>query len=423
MQNVASIPLDVDVPALVPGGHADKWLERNGVTLVCAMALFCATVLYKFSVPPLGARGISLTLVLLPLVAVVGAAARMLTLDAFRLSLFLLLTGVLSVISLFGVKEFSVSSIAMFAVVHLPFIFIARRPDGLDAGIPAARTLYSFFLNLALVIAFCGLAQFFLQRLIPVRFLFPIENFVPTSFVTQHFNSQGVLTYGSETYRANGVFLPEPSYFSQLMAVAIVLELCMLGRWLRLGIYGAALLTASAGTGVMIVALCVPMIMIGRGRWDLLLIGLVVIAVVGAVGESSYMGHLASRTGEFNSAGSSAFARFVGGFYLFDEFLWDDPWRTLFGFGAGSFTEFANLSHYSVAEMPLFKMTMEFGLIGATVYFLVVGYFLFASSAPKILSLALAIALLLNGIYAVFAQALAVGLLVWPFAGARGSST
>jgi hypothetical protein len=62
-------------------------------------------------------------------------------------------------------------------------------------------------------------------------------------------------------------------------------------------------------------------------------------------------------------------------------------------------------------------------LIGATVYFLVVGYFLFASSAPKILSLAIAIALLLNGIYAVFAQALAVGLLVWPFAGARSSST
>jgi hypothetical protein len=416
MQTVPAVPLHSPVPALVLSGRADGWLERNGVTLVCAMALFCASVLSKVSVPPFGERGIGIALFLLPLTACVGFAAGLLQIHPVRLALFLMLAGVLSITSLFGVAEFSISSMAMLVVLHLPFVF---------AGNPSARAhetprIHEFFLNLALIIGVCGMAQFFLQSVVPVRWLFPMESFIPPAFLMQHFNSQGVLEYGSSTYRATGVFLPEPSYFSQLMGIAIVLELCTLGRWLRLALYGVALLTAGAGTGVMIVALCVPLLLIRRGRWDFLLLGVAALAALVAFGSSTYVGHLASRAGEFDAVGSSAFARFIGGFYLFDQFLWDDPVRTLFGFGAGSFSEYAARAHYSVAEMPLFKMVLEFGLLGALSYFLVLGYFLFSSPAPRILVLAILVAFLLNGIYAVFAQALALGLLIWPFSPATG---
>jgi hypothetical protein len=421
MQSASLTVTDGKAPQLVRGAGKRTRLTRTGIWWVCALAIFCATLLSKVSVPPFGALGISITLFLLPLVACLGFAGRTLSIEPVRLALFLSLTGLLAVISLFGAAEFSVSSMAMFTVVHLPFIFAARQANGPKAlrrdyqeG-TASTAIHTFFLNLCLVVGVCGIAQFFLQAVIPVRFLFPIENFVPASLVTQHFNSQGVLEYGSETYRANGVFLPEPSYFSQLMGIAIVLELCMLSRWWRLAAYGVALLTAGAGTGLMIVGLCVPLIIVKRGRLDLLLVGAAAIAAVGALGESTYVGHLASRAGEFNAMGSSAFARFIGGFYLFDQFQWDDPWRTLFGFGAGSFTDYAKRAHYAVAEMPLFKMVLEFGLLGSLAYFLTLGYFLFSSRAPRILSLAIAIAFLLNGIYAVFAQALTLGLLLWPF--------
>jgi hypothetical protein len=400
-------------------------LQGSAVRLVCGLSVICATLLLKLSIPPLSDRGISISLLLLPAVALLGFAFRALGIDATRLAIFLLLTGALSVISLFGVTEFSVSSLAMFTVVHLPFVFGAK-PTTSTAAPPLdkvrdgiATSIHSTFLNLALVLAWCGIAQFFLQSVIDVRFLFPIENFFPSSFVVQHFNSQGIVEYGSQTYRANGVFLPEPSFFSQLMGIAIVLELCLRGRWHRLAVYGVALLSAAAGTGLLILAICVPLLIVKRARWDLLLLAAAAITAVGALGDSSYAGHLASRAGEFNANGSSAFARFIGGFYLFDQFLWDDPWRTLFGFGAGSFSEFASHAHYSVAEMPVFKMILEFGLLGALLYFLVIGYFLFSSPAPKLLSLAIAIAFLLNGIYAAFAQALALGLLIWPFASAR----
>jgi hypothetical protein len=403
-------------------------LQGSAVSVICGLSIMCATLVLKLSIPPFSDRGISISLFLLPAVAFVGFALRALGIDATRLAIFLLLTGALSVISLFGVTELSVSSLAMFTVVHLPFVFGAR-PTASTVAPPldrvrdgTATSIHSTFLNLALVLAWCGIAQFFLQSVIDVRFLFPIENFFPSSLVVQHFNSQGIVEYGSQTYRANGVFLPEPSFFSQLMGIAIVLELCLKGRWHRLAVYGVALLAAAAGTGLLILAICVPLLIMKRARWDLLLLAAAAIAVVGALGDSSYAGHLASRAGEFNANGSSAFARFIGGFYLFDQFLWNDPWRTLFGFGAGSFSELASHAHYSVAEMPVFKMILEFGLLGALLYFLVIGYFLFSSPAPKLLSLAIAIAFLLNGIYAAFAQALALGLLVWPFASARSTS-
>jgi hypothetical protein len=399
------------------------WLRENATTLACALSIACATLLLKFSIPPFGERGISISLFLLPVVAFLGWATRALVIDATRLAMFLLLTGSLSVISLFGVEAFSISSMAMFAVVHLPFICAARPTVHTEARDRVAMSIQRWFLNLALVIGLCGIAQFFLQSVISVTLLFPIENFVPSSFVVQHFNSQGVLEYGSQTYRANGVFLPEPSFFSQLMGIAIILELTLRGRWHRLAVYGVALLTTGAGTGVMILAACMPLLIFKHRRWDLLLVGVAGMAAAGILGESSFLGHFAHRTGEFTAVGSSAFARFIGGFYLFNQFLWDDPWRTLFGFGAGSFSEYASRAHYPVSEMPLFKMVLEFGLLGALLYFLALGYFLFSPPASKVLSLAVAIAFLLNGLYAVFAQALALGLLVWPFASETGDSS
>lgn len=414
-------------PADYPGRQS-SWVRSNATTLICAMSIVCATLVLKLSIPPFGARGISISLLLLPSVALLGLVTRALSIDATRLAFFLLLTGALSVMSLFDATVFSVGSMAMFAVVHLPFVFAARSTTGaapLDTTAPeaVATCIHAWFLNLALFIGLCGIAQFFLQRFIDIRFLFPIENFVPSSFVAQHFNSQGVLQYGSETYRANGVFLPEPSFFSQLMGIAIILELGRGGGWHRLAVYGIALLTTGAGTGVMILAACVPLLILTHRRWDLLLVGTAAMVVIGVLGESSFVGHFAHRTGEFTAVGSSAFARFIGGFYLFDQFLWDDPWRTLFGYGAGSFSEYAARAHYAVAEMPLFKMVLEFGLLGALLYFLVLGYFLFSARTSKVVCLAVAIAFVLNGIYAVFAQALALGLLVWPFASEAGESS
>src|ERR1700730_5198746 len=255
MQNPTLTSTNPPAPLSTPNRpNRRSGLQGTAVRLICGLSIICATLVLKLSIPPFSDRGISISLFLLPAVAFLGFAFRALGIDATRLALFLLLTGALSVISLFGVTELSVSSLAMFTVVHLPFVFSAKPTastvDRVRDG--TAASIHSTFLNLALVLAWCGIAQFFLQSVIDVRFLFPIENFFPSSLVVQHFNSQGIVEYGSQTYRANGVFFPEPSFFSQLMGIAIVLELCLKGRWHRLAVYGVALLSAAAGTGLLI---------------------------------------------------------------------------------------------------------------------------------------------------------------------------
>src|SRR4051812_16334025 len=102
MQTLASASVDVDVAAKAERDLSISWLHCNGVTLVCVMALFCASVLSKVSIPPFGALGIGVALFLLPVTACVGFVTGVLRIHPVRLALFLLLAGVLSSTSLFG---------------------------------------------------------------------------------------------------------------------------------------------------------------------------------------------------------------------------------------------------------------------------------------------------------------------------------
>jgi hypothetical protein len=251
-----------------------------------------------------------------------------------------------------------------------------------------------------------------------VRYLFPIENFVPGTFIVQNFNHQAAMAYGSHEYRANGVFLLEPSFFSQLLAVAIIAELGTLGRVSRLVVFGLALLVSYSGTGIIVLAICLPLAIVAQRRWGVLAVGLCALVVLIPLQEYLHADRLISRVSEFGTIRSSAYSRFVGGFYLFDRFLWHDPWRTLFGYGAGSFTSYA--ARDDAGEMALFKIVFEFGLIGAVAYFGFLFGCLFYSPAPRLLTLAVGITYFLSGIYVPFAHGLALSLLLWNSGNAQG---
>jgi hypothetical protein len=168
-----------------------------------------------------------------------------------------------------------------------------------------------------------------------------------------------------------------------------------------------------------VLAVCLPLYLAARRRWGLLILGSSLLILVIALHNVLHLDRMFSRLGEFNSTQSSGFARFVGGFFLFDQFLWDDPWRTLFGYGAGAFSTYAPHARYPVAEMALFKIVFEYGLFGAALYFGFLFGCLSASTAPRLLIIAVAITYLLNGMYASFAHGMAVGLLLWCPVGAR----
>lgn len=385
-----------------------QWLR----SAVLATPIVGVVLLSKLTVPPWGEQGLGLALPVLALALLLGAVGNQFRIAPNRLAMFLLVLAAMGLMQIFKTDLFSSSSLLLLTVLHFPYVLYVR-----GAREDQARVI-DFFLKISTLCAWCAVAQFFLQFVIDAKYLFPFETFVPDQFLVKNFNFQAPLSYGSNVYRANGVFLLEPSYLSQLLAVALVTELCTRSRWRSLLLYGLAILVSFSGTGLMVLAVCLPVVVIARKRWALILWTLLLVGIVAAFSQDLYVDLLLARITEFNSTGSSGFARFVGGFYLFDQYLWNDPLRALFGFGAGTFKEYAPLANYPVAEMPIFKMVFEFGLVGALLYFAFLLYCLFSSSVPSIIALAIGMTFLLNGLYVPFSHAIALSMLIWTSGGA-----
>lgn len=384
-------------------------------SLLLYTPLLSATLLAKLSVPPFAAQSLSIAYLFILLALALGLALGCLRLDSGRLSFFLLFVGSLGAVQILRGEPFSPTSMLLLATLHLAYAFYLPRP-----GDSTGRAL-AFFLGLATLLALCGIAQYAVQLAFGPRYAFPIENFVPGEFVIRGFNMQAPIAYGASTYRANGVFFAEPSFFSQFMALAIVVELLTRNRLARVALYALALLLSYSGTGVLLLAVCGPLILVTRRRWDILWLAAFGLVLLVALGDFLDLDKLAGRIGEFGSMRSSGFARFISGFYLFDQYLWPYPLKALFGYGAGQFPDYASRLPYPVAEMTLFKMVFEYGLLGAAFYFSFIAYCLRQSRAPAIARLAVALTLLLSGPFVPFFHGLALSLLVWTSAGSEGA--
>jgi hypothetical protein len=382
-----------------------------------AAPLIGATFISKFGFPPLTSLGIGISIFFLLGACAAGALLGGMSIEPRRLALFTAMMGILGLIQIFQPNSFSPSSLLLLIAVHLPYVFTV--PGGDDK-----ERIIKFFLGTVTLFACCGIAQYGLQFFVNPRFLFPIENFTPSGFIVKQFNTQAAMAYASQEYRANGVFLLEPSFFSQVLAVGIIAELCTSGRLSRLGLFGLALILSYSGTGLIVLAVCLPLALVAQRRWGLLALGLLALVVLIGLQLSFHASRILSRIGEFDSEQSSGYMRFVGGFRLFDRFLWDDPWRAFFGYGAGSFAGYASGTHsYAAAEMALFKIVFEFGVVGAIAYFGFLFSCLYSSSAPRLLILAVGITYFLNGIYVPFAHGLALSLLLWNSVPAGGART
>jgi hypothetical protein len=406
------LPVAGRLAAAAPAAGGNGWLA--GLLLYTPLL---ATILFaKLSVPPFAAQSLSIAYLFILLAVGIGVILGQLRLDSGRLTFFLIFVGCIGAVQVLRGEPFSLASMLLLMTLYVAYVFHLPRAD--DGTAPALR----FFLGLATLLALAGIAQYGLQLTVGPRYAFPLENFVPDAYLIKGFNMQAPIAYGETAYRVNGIFFAEPSFFSQFMAVAIIVELLTSNRLLRVALYGLALLLSYSGTGVILLAICGPLILITRRHWGLLwlILGGLLLAV--AFGSYLELDKLTGRLGEFGSVRSSAHARFIAGFHVFAQYLWPDPLKALFGYGAGAFTGYAERMPFPVADMTLFKMVFEYGLLGAALYFAFIYYCVFRSAAPFIVRLAVGLTLLLNGPFVPFFHGLALSLLVWTTKTAEGDS-
>jgi hypothetical protein len=105
------------------------------------------------------------------------------------------------------------------------------------------------------------------------------------------------------------------------------------------------------------------------------------------------------RVGEFGATRSSAFARFISPFYLFDEYIFDNSRSVLFGLGPGSIETFFNNFYTDVFDPTWGKLLFEYGLVGSLPFAAFILSCFFLDTRTRWLSGALFINYLIMGGY------------------------
>jgi hypothetical protein len=376
--------------------------------------LLSSTVISKLSVPQIASMGLSIGI---PITIMVTAAAMLcgaFVIDLKRLALYVALVASACLSQATAAAAFSVTSIAFLIGLFYPVVF-GLKPTALDEAPVSTDSVLLVFSRFAQVVGVAGIVQYFAQYVIGPRFAYPIEFNTPPGFLILTYNYLNVLFYGSHIYKSNGVFFLEPSFFSQFIAMALLLELSLWNRKTRIALYLVTLAVTYSGTGiVMLGAGLVTYVFVSR-KWSVAIGAVVVVTVVFLFAEPLGLGAFVTRATEFQSTGSSGFERFVAWTYIFADNWWTgDLVTALFGKGAGTFALYSNNALYHAAEISFSKMFFEFGFVGGGLYFALLFYVIFKAPVPLAFKVAMAVSLFLNQAYSMQIVGILLTVFIWP---------
>lgn len=324
------------------------------VELAFAALVLSVTVFERFGVN-LGSYSCNAALVAVYLFLGVAALWRSLTIAPPRLILYAGCMSVALISALLNERASSISSLALLAVMYLPFVFVLLPSSGMSPGRAAA-----VFLDVAFFCAIAGTAQFYAQRFIHADWLFDFTPRLP-AFLRGPSGYNTVIPVGG-WMKSNGFFFREPSGASFVMALALVLESLGRRRLLRLATLGLALLLTYSGTGLLalVIGLLVPIS--PRNLVRVLLIGAGVLLLYLLLADSLNLSFTLSRLGEFDSERSSGYIRYIAPARLLAGTAATAPELLWFGHGPG--TIFQQDVGYAFHDPTWAKAIFEYGLVG-----------------------------------------------------------
>jgi hypothetical protein len=327
----------------------------------------------------------------LPLVVVLAGTALLAVTGSVRISptrlgLFsLAVAGLLLSVMFGGGTAPSYMSFLNLILLYACWLFVV--PD--DGQFPAVIRILR---GMLLTIAFSGILQFFAQAAIPGPMLFTWNAFFPYELLSHGFNYIIPAPGMGGMNKSNGFFLLEPSILSQMMTIALIVELEFFRPSWRMIVLAVALALSFSGTGLVLFVAVVPVMLITRGRGGILLVAVPAAMLLGAIMAGPRIMLMLDRLQEFDSDQSSGFARFLSPFFLFRDYLYPQLSTTLFGMGPGAIEGFMTKTAYLVHDPTWGKLIFEYGFLGAVPFVIYVGYCFFAGAR----SIWLASALFLN---------------------------
>ncbi|WP_067984675.1 hypothetical protein [Neptuniibacter pectenicola] len=265
---------------------------------------------------------------------------------------FVFISVLLSFIYTYGGINFSYMSMMYFVVLYFIYSVYFHKKSSKVA---------LFFVDLLFVMSLIAVMQFFLQRL-GLGYWY-VGDFVSSNLLFDNYNYLYEYPYGSGVYKINGFFFLEPSFLSQFIALAIIVEFLGRKRLVYFCIFFITIFLSKTGSGFLLLLVFFIFVSLQKKEYFLfsIVMSLLLSVLLFVYGED-----VVSRLSEFGRENTSAFVRFVAPFLNLSEY-WGEAatLNILLGEGAGS-VDSINLTYH--ANYPLsVKLTIEYGLITSVI--------------------------------------------------------
>jgi hypothetical protein len=255
------------------------------------------------------------------------------------------------------------TSLVLLLALYAPFCFRLTRAGDLE---PIQQYIESTYVSAATVIAAIAVAQTLLVNGLGARVLTNIYFILPSGI--RGGGTYSWLREGGSIVKANGFFLRESADLSVVTALALTIEYFTRARWRILAILAAGLLSALSGSGLVALVIGflmprslnrVPVFIISSLAF---ILALFVLYNAEIPGLNLFFGRLS----EFDTPGSSGYARFVAPLDMVQMNL-DEGGTTLWlGHGSGSFLRTNGLLgvKYEISDPTWARLIFEYGFIG-----------------------------------------------------------
>ncbi|HLH93091.1 MAG TPA: hypothetical protein VKX28_32100 [Xanthobacteraceae bacterium] len=328
---------------------------------LCAMTCLAAVFLQKLALPgTAGLLALNLFVFLAAALAAFLLAAVEINRPAFLWYAAFATAGALS-LAMSRSPRVSALSLGLLLLVQLPLVFrvtSSLRPE----------RLWRLVSTLGCVFAAVGVIQFAAQFVVGPRLAFPLDTALPDWLALKGFNSMIPLYWSSAIFKSNGVFFLEPSFFCQFLAVAVVAELLLAGRLLRLLLLMAGLISSYSGTGLTMLALFLPIYAVRHGRIQLAIAAALACLFLVFFGDALSIDAFVSRLGEFTDNQSSGWARFFSMFDVLQDVLFAKDLTLFTGQGPGTVQQSFERVSYLAFDPTWGKLLYEYGLVGTFAY-------------------------------------------------------
>lgn len=276
------------------------------------------------------------------------------------------------------VKQTGVYSSNSLILVFTIYVLMLVRIDITEAGF---KKILSVFSDMMIVIGAVEIIQLISQVVFGLDWFPKMDKLVSADYLVPGYVYIQPVLYGLAYNKPNAFVFLEVSFLAQFLAIALAIELLYFRRTWRLAFYAIAVLVTFAGTGLLLILVCLPLL-IGRvtlrTMFIVVIVGTILYLVAVQVGWYD-MVHM--RFFEYRQENSSSNHRFIQPYLALLNYPRNAPDFFLVGIGPGNINQGVD-----VVWWPFTKTAIEYGYLSAILFYAFVIYSMFRDSPSRRLS-------------------------------------